>query len=115
MKISQRMKPQKVIRSQMVPTMMYPAVSINTTSKSVRQLLPASVGQAAQEKTFAAQKTPLAASNEELIQSRYPPEIRWGRIHRYGAELEGVAARQSHLLFFWPKSYDLWFSSEWGF
>ena len=42
MKISQRRKAQKVIRSQIAPTMMYPAVSMNTTSNSVSTLLPAS-------------------------------------------------------------------------
>ena len=33
---------QNVMRSQIAPTMMYPAVSMNTTSNSVRTLLPAS-------------------------------------------------------------------------
>src|SRR5215813_11449315 len=41
-KSSQRTKAQNVIRSQMAPTMIYPAVSMKTTSKSVRQLLPTS-------------------------------------------------------------------------
>src|SRR5215475_13080492 len=42
MKSSQRINPQNVILSQIAPTMMYPAVSMNTTSKSVSALLPTS-------------------------------------------------------------------------
>src|SRR4029077_12396393 len=42
MKSSQRTNPQKVMRSQIAPTMIYPAVSMNTTSKRVRALAPAS-------------------------------------------------------------------------
>src|ERR1700685_4676799 len=41
-KSSQSRNAQNVIRSQIAPTMMYPAVSMNTTSNSVKQLLPAS-------------------------------------------------------------------------
>ena len=42
MKSSQSRNAQKLMRSQMAPTMMYPAVSMNTTSNNARQLLPLS-------------------------------------------------------------------------